>query len=241
MSEKKYANEIARAQIESFLEETLDNLDIDVDLEVLDAPADRHTDFETPELVVNFTGPDVDMLMENKAELLLALEHLTMEMLRVPPEDHSLICFDANDWRRMRIEEMRMQAMEAAERVKKSGMPFLFNPMNSRERRIVHLALRNEAELRSESLGTGPERRVVVLPVGAALPPAPPPAPRGNAPRGFAATATAGWRPAPPEPRDDRGRGRVGGGGGRGGPGGGRGGPGGGRGGPGGGRGGPRR
>jgi spoIIIJ-associated protein len=224
MSEKKYANEIARAQIESFLEETLDNLDIDVDLEVLDAPPDRHSDFETPELVVNFSGPDVEMLLTNKAELMLALEHLTMEMLRVPPEDHSLICFDANDWRRMRIEEMRMQAMEAAERVKKTKMPFLFNPMNSRERRIVHLALRSETDLRSESLGTGSERRVVVLPVDAPLPPAPPPGPRTGPPRGFSATATPGWRPPVPEERDDR-RGRFGGRGGRpGGGGGGRGG-----------------
>ena len=232
MSEKKYANEIARAQIESFLEETLDNLDLDVEFEIMDAPADRHTDFETPELVVTFMGPDAEMMLTNKAELMLALEHLTMEMLRVPPEDHSLICFDANDWRRMRIEEMRMQAMEAAEKVKKSKMPFLFNPMNSRERRIVHLALRGETELRSESLGTGSERRVVVLPLDAALPPIPAPGPRTGGLRGFSATATPGWRPPVPEERDDR-RGRFGGrpgGGGRGGPGGGRPGGGGGRG-----------
>jgi spoIIIJ-associated protein len=245
MPDKKYANETAEAQIESFLEETLDNMDLDVEFEIEDAPEDRHTDFETPELVVNFSGPDTELLLENKAEVLLALEHLTMEMLRVPPEDHSLICFDANDWRRMRIEELRMQAVDAAERVKKSGMPFLFNPMNSRERRIVHLALRDEKELRSESLGVGSERRVVVLTAEAPLPPAPPPGPRTGGPRGYSAQATPGWRP-PVEDRDgDRGRGRFGGGRGgdrdrRGGGGGGRGGDRGGRGGGGGGR-GPRR
>jgi spoIIIJ-associated protein len=197
--------------------------------------------------VVNFTGPDTELLLENKAEVLLALEHLTMEMLRVPPEDHSLICFDANDWRRMRIEELRMQAMDAAERVKKSSMPFLFNPMNSRERRIVHLALRGETELRSESIGVGGERRVVVLTASAPLPPAPAPAPRtGGGPRGYSAQATPGWRPPVDDGGDrDRGRGRFGGGGGgrdrRGGGGGGRGGDRDRRGGGGGGRGGDRR
>ncbi len=39
-------------------------------------------DFETPDVVVKFTGPDVDLLLANKAEMLLALEHLAMETLR---------------------------------------------------------------------------------------------------------------------------------------------------------------
>ncbi len=48
-------------------------------------------DFETPDVVVKFTGPDVDYLLANRAELLLALEHVTMEVLRMPSEDHSRI------------------------------------------------------------------------------------------------------------------------------------------------------
>ena len=121
MPDKKYANETAKAQIESFLHETIGNMSLDLTVSVADASPDRHHDFETPELVVEFKGADTGMLLENKAELLLALEHLTMEMLRMPAEDHSLICFDADDWRRLRIEELRMQAMEAAERVNKSA------------------------------------------------------------------------------------------------------------------------
>src|SRR5439155_12646497 len=101
-----------------------------------------HADFENPDLLVRFTGQDVDLLLSNKAELLLALEQLTMEALGAAPEEHSRVCFDANDYRVLRIEELRMSAMAAAERVKKSRMPFHFSPMNSRERRILHLALR---------------------------------------------------------------------------------------------------
>ena len=47
-------------------------------------------------------------------------------------------------------------------------MPFRFNPMNSRERRVIHLALRGETTLRSESSGSGPQRQVVVYPAGMA-------------------------------------------------------------------------
>ena len=134
-------------------------------------------DFETPELQVKFNGADVDLLLANKAELLLALEHVTMEMLRVPPEDHSRIAFDANDYRLLRIEELRLSATTAADKVKRTGVPFRFNPMNSRERRVIHLALRNEPAVRSESLGSGPARQVVVYPSGMASLPEPSPAP----------------------------------------------------------------
>jgi spoIIIJ-associated protein len=90
--------------------------------------------------MVQFSGQDVDLLLANKAELMLALEHLTLEILDVPSDEHALICFDANDYRVMRIEELRMTAQTAAERVIKTGEHFQFNPMTSRERRIIHLA-----------------------------------------------------------------------------------------------------
>jgi len=131
-------------------------------------------EFETPDVVVKFSGPDVDLLLSNKAEMLLALEHLAMEALAAPSEDHSRISFDANDYRLLRIEELRMSAMTAAEKVKRTGVPFRFNPMNSRERRVIHLALRTESAVRSESLGAGPARQVVVYPAGMASLPEPP-------------------------------------------------------------------
>jgi spoIIIJ-associated protein len=72
-----------------------------------------------------------------------------------------------------------MSALAAAEKVKRTHTPFHFNPMSSRERRVIHLALRDEKELRSESLGVGPFRAVVVVPADMPTPPAPPPPPRG--------------------------------------------------------------
>src|SRR5205807_2029267 len=57
-------------------------------------------------------------------------------------------------------------------------VPFHFNPMSSRERRVIHLALRDEKELRSESVGVGPGRAVVIVPADMPTPPAPPMPPR---------------------------------------------------------------
>jgi spoIIIJ-associated protein len=166
-------------RIDGFLQTTLENAGLELDYDIQDA-APTEDDFETPDVTVKFSGPDVDSLLANRAELLLALEHVTMEMLRMPSEDHSRISFDANDYRALRIEELRVSAMTAAERVKRTGVPFRFNPMNSRERRVIHLALRGETDLRSESAGFGGHRQVVVYPAGmpSVPPPPPPPPPR---------------------------------------------------------------
>ena len=176
MSDRKYSSSSISARIESLLRPVLQSGGFHVNYEITDA-APAPDDFETPDVIVKFSGPDVDQLLANRAELLLALEHITMEMLRMPSEDHSRISFDANDYRLLRIEELRVSATTAADKVKRTGIPFRFNPMNSRERRVIHLALRNEPAVRSESLGTGPTRQVVVYPAGMASLPEPPQAP----------------------------------------------------------------
>jgi len=173
LTEPKYSAASTGPRIDSFLKTVLRDGGFELKYEISDAgPAED--DFETPDVVVKFTGADVDLLLANKAELLLALEHATMEMLRMPSEDHSRLSFDSNDYRLLRIEELRLSAMTAAEKVKRTGVPFKFNPMNSRERRVIHIALRNEHEVRSESLGSGPQRQVIVYPAGMASLPEPP-------------------------------------------------------------------
>ena len=192
MSERKYSVGSIGLKIDGFLQSTLDNGGFKVSYDIQDQQSSEE-DFETPDVMVKFSGPDVDLLLSNKAELLLALEHVTMEHLRMPSEDHSKISFDANDYRLLRIEELRLSALTVAENVKRTNTPFRFNPMNSRERRVIHLALRGETALRSESSGSGPGRHVVVYPAGmASLPEVPyiPPArspsgpPRGDRDRG---------------------------------------------------------
>jgi spoIIIJ-associated protein len=175
----KYTVDSFRPKLDAFLKPLLTNARFDLTYE-LGSAENPHPEVENPEVTVWFQGADVPLLLENRAELLLALEHLAMEALRIPAEDHSLICFDANDYRLLRLEELRMSAMAAAEKVKRTRVPFHFNPMSSRERRVIHLALRDEKELRSESVGVGPGRAVVIVPADMPTPPAPPAPPRGS-------------------------------------------------------------
>jgi spoIIIJ-associated protein len=130
----------------------------------VDPPLPEEREWERPEILVELSGPDSVLLLQRGGELLRAVELLAIEMLRLPGNEHEKISFDCMNHRAMRLEELRVAADVAAERVRKGGMPYEFAPMSSRERRIVHLALRDHTDLRTESQGEGARRCLVVYP-----------------------------------------------------------------------------
>src|SRR6201988_3655158 len=130
----------------------------------VDPPVGEDRDWERPEILVEFAGPDSALLLERGAELLRSMELLAIEMLRLSGNEHEKVSFECMNHRAMRIEELRMAASVAAEKVRKTGAPYKFAPMSLRERRIVPLALRDEADLRTESEGEGMRRCLVVYP-----------------------------------------------------------------------------
>jgi len=131
---------------------------------VVDPPLAEDRDWEKPEILVDFSGPDSALLLDRGGELLRALEHIALEILRLPSGEHEKVSFDCKNHRSQRIQELRTAANVAAERVRRTGAPYHFSPMSSRERRIVHLALRDQADLHTESEGEGLRRCLVVYP-----------------------------------------------------------------------------
>lgn len=125
-----------------------------------DGPAGRGN----PEVLADLDGRDKEILLERGAEVLNALEHLAFRALRLEPSFHEKIHIDSGGYRALRFEELQMTARVAAERVQTSKQPFRLNPMSSRERRIVHLALQEMTGVRTESVGVGEERQVVIHP-----------------------------------------------------------------------------
>jgi spoIIIJ-associated protein len=121
-------------------------------------------DLENPEILVVFRGRDQDLLLERNAELLKALEHIAIRSLWLAPQVYGRIRFDAGGYRALRIEELKLSAHIAADRVRETHSPFRFNAMSARERRILHLALKEEPGVRTLSDGAGEERSVVVYP-----------------------------------------------------------------------------
>ncbi|MDP9160521.1 MAG: single-stranded DNA-binding protein [Acidobacteriota bacterium] len=131
---------------------------------MVDPPLPEQREWERPEILVDLSGPDSSLVLERGGELLRSLEFLALEILRLPGNEHEKVRFDCMNHRAMRLEELRIAADVAAEKVRKSGAPYEFAPMSSRERRIVHLVLRDHVDLRTESQGDGSHRCLVVYP-----------------------------------------------------------------------------
>jgi len=149
--------------MESFLHEFIEASPFKLTFSMGKGGADAD-DPEAPEYVVDLAGADADLLLEKNATLLHAIEYVVLKAARLDDDQIRRIAFDCKDWRRLRMGELQLMAQVAADRVMDTGDPFALSPMNARERRIVHLALRDQPEVRTESEGMGPERKVVIYP-----------------------------------------------------------------------------
>lgn len=112
--------------------------------------------------VFNLDGADSALLRAEGGELLGALEHLINQAFgRSLPHGKRFIC-DVHNFRAARETELRAMAQLAAERVRSKQLPFTFGPMEASERRVIHLALADEPDLHTESIGDGHDRRLKV-------------------------------------------------------------------------------
>jgi spoIIIJ-associated protein len=157
----KLNRELAADELRRFLETVIKASGLDVKITVHAAAAGEPSDVD---VTADLDGADKAILLERNAEVLKALEHLALRALRLEPVYHERIHLDCGGYRALRFEELRMTARVAAERVQTTHQSFRLNPMSSRERRIVHLALKDMTGVRTESVGVGEERQVVIHP-----------------------------------------------------------------------------
>jgi spoIIIJ-associated protein len=125
--------------------------------------------FERRDIYVECKGPDAGLLLDRDGELLRALEHIAAKVLRLEPEEHDRVSFDAEGFKAARVRHLRRLADDGIDQVDDTGQPFRFPPMSSRERRMLHLFLRDSG-LQSASSGEGPRRFVVLYPEGYRIP-----------------------------------------------------------------------
>ena len=120
---------------------------------------------EAREIYVEIAGQDAPMVTQRNGELLRALEHIAAKMVRLEPEEHDRISFDAEGFKANRDRELELMAEIAVQKVRTTGKSHAFSPMTSRERRMLHLILAKSG-LSTASSGEGPRRFVVLYPEG---------------------------------------------------------------------------
>ncbi len=102
-------------------------------------------------------------LIGRKGERLSALQHLVNLMLSRKLGTWTRVLVDVEDYRGRRERQLREIAVRAAEKVKESGKMLQLEPMPALERRWIHLALRGNPDVATQSIGEEPHRRVVIL------------------------------------------------------------------------------
>jgi len=124
---------------------------------------------ETSRLNVVGDGDERDALgalIGRKGERLSALQHLVNLMLSREMGAWTRVLVDVEDYRGRRERQLREIAERAAGRVLETGKMLQLEPMPALERRWIHLALRNNPDVATQSIGEEPNRRIVVLPRG---------------------------------------------------------------------------
>jgi spoIIIJ-associated protein len=132
-------------------------------LDVADLDGDIDMDIEGDRALVSVVGATLDELVGSKGEVLEALQELTRLAVHRQTGWRTKIMIDVGGYRMRRRTELAETGRDAAEEVKRTGVPKKLWAMNPFERKIVHDAVA-AAGLRSESEGEEPDRRVVVLP-----------------------------------------------------------------------------
>ena len=160
----KLDRQAAAEALRQFLENMVRISGLELRVNVRTVPVESAVAGSDAEVLADLDGKDREILVERGAEVLKAFEHLAFRALRLEPAFHEKLHIDCGGCRALRFEELRMTARVAAERVVTSRQPFRLNPMSSRERRIVHLALKDMSGIRTESVGVGEERQVVIHP-----------------------------------------------------------------------------
>ena len=129
----------------------------------LNVEATVHHGAET--IDVDLTGPDREHLLDRRGEGLNALQYLLNRILYRGQKEKK-VHVDCDGFRRTREEEIIEISRRAAEKVRARGEVCLLSPLNPYERRLVHLALRDVADVETKSLGEGFLKRVAIRPAG---------------------------------------------------------------------------
>jgi spoIIIJ-associated protein len=104
------------------------------------------------------------LLIGRRGETLRSLQFMVNLLVSRKVQKWPQIVVDVGNYRQRRQESLEGLARRMAERVRQSGRPLTLEPMGAYERRIVHLALRSDPTVYTESTGEGENRKVVIYP-----------------------------------------------------------------------------
>ncbi len=124
----------------------------------------RTDEGEEEALVLNVEGDDLGILIGRRGETLAALQYLVRLMVNHRFHRWVNIVVDIEEYKERRAQQLRQLAQRMAQRVMQTGRPVALEAMPARERRIVHMTLRDHPAVTTVSVGEGEQRKVTIRP-----------------------------------------------------------------------------
>jgi len=128
-------------------------------------PREEEEEGQAPEIVVEVFGRDSGRIIGKRGQVLGALQFLTHRAVNRPTLDRRHVVVDAEGYRLRRESTLASMARRLGQQAVDEGKIITFEPMNPRDRRVVHLALAKFEGVITKSEGEGDERRVQIIPV----------------------------------------------------------------------------
>ena len=113
---------------------------------------------------VDIRGKDLSVLIGRRSETLSAFQYIASLIVGKETQQFVQLVVDVEGYRDRREKQLIQMAKRMADQVAKTGRRQTLEPMPSSERRIIHIALRDHPEVKTESTGEEPYRKVVIMP-----------------------------------------------------------------------------
>lgn len=134
-------------------------------LKHVDLPTVIESESREDQVYLNIISNGTGLLIGKRGKTLGALQHLVTKILHREVGENVAVIVDTENYRSKRESSLTELAQQLSDKVKKSRRSLTTGPMNAQDRRIIHLALKEDLEVRTKSKGEGNLRRVVIYPV----------------------------------------------------------------------------
>ena len=118
----------------------------------------------TRAILVDISGKDLSVLIGKRSETLNALQYIARLIVSKELGENVTLVIDVEGYRSRRERQLRLLAHRMAEQAVKTGRKQTLEPMPPNERRIIHMELREDSHVTTESFGEEPHRKVTIIP-----------------------------------------------------------------------------
>jgi spoIIIJ-associated protein len=133
-------------------------------LELIPVETTVHAERNDGKIVLNIEGDRSGLLIGRKGQTLDAIQFIVNKIVGKALDKKINVVVDSENYRRRRQESLTDMALRMGDKAKKIKKPVTTSPLNPQERRIVHLALKEDDRLDTKSRGEGLLKRVVIIP-----------------------------------------------------------------------------